>query len=153
MSDKTKVELFDAFLKEKEVPWFEKLEQTDDLKTTIYRGNLDAAGQRFPLMVILDNSVFTMIRTVVISGAIKEENKAELSKLLLKLNGDFKIFKYYIDGNDGRVYLDISVPSGPRYFDAELILYLILEILLPHLEEFYPQIMEAAWGKAAPKKS
>ena len=153
MSVVSKAEQFDEYLKTKEIPWFEKLEQNDDLKTVVYRGNLDAAGQRFPLMVIVDDSVFTMVRKVVLAGAIKEEYKTAFAKYLLKLNGDFKIFKYYQDEKDGHLYLDISVPSGPQHFDAELILYLIVEILLPHLEEFYPQIMEVAWGKTSPKQS
>ena len=92
----SKVEKFDAFLAEKEIPWFEKLEQKDELNTVLYRGNIEAAGQNFPVLVVLDDSIFTLVRTVITPAAVKEERRAEVTALLNELNGSYKIFKYYI---------------------------------------------------------
>ena len=143
----SKVEKFDAFLAEKEIPWFEKLEQKDELNTVLYRGNIEAAGQNFPVLVVLDDSIFTLVRTVITPAAVKEERRAEVTALLNELNGSYKIFKYYIDPNDNRIYMDISVPATAENFDEELVLYIISQVALPHLEEFYPSIMDKIWDK------
>lgn len=138
---------FDEFLAARNIPWFERQEHDDEFKTVVYRGNLDTASQRLPIFVVLDASIFAIIRLIVAAGKVADENRPGLERFLSDLNSRFKIFKYYVNDEDGAIYMDISVPSLPANFDPELIVYLIGQILLPHMEEFYPKIMERAWGK------
>lgn len=148
-----KAELFDQFLQEREIPWFTKEEISDELNSVVYRATLDAAAQQMPFFVVLDDSVFTIMRLVVVNGSIAEERRADVEKYLGELNGQFKIFKYYVSDADGAVYMDISLPSVAEKFDPELLVYLIGQVLLPHVEEFYPTIMEKVWGKKEAKKA
>ena len=141
-----KAKKFDAFLEERNLQWFTKEEMTDEFNSVVYRGFLEAASQRFPLFIVLDDTVFTMARMIAVSADVPAERRGQVAEYLSELNGKFKIFKYYI-AEDGGVYMDISIPSLVEEFNPELVLYLIGQILLPHVEEYYPQLMEKVWGR------
>lgn len=60
---------------------------------------------------------------------------------LNELNGKFKIFKYYLGEDDNVVYMDISLPASKETFDPNLLVGLLLEVLEPHIKEYYPSIL------------
>ena len=142
-----KAEKFDAFLQENKVPWFTKEEHSDEFNSVVFGGRLEAASQQFPLFVILDDSVFSFVRIIVTTAPVAPEQRAAVAMYLSELNSKFKIFKYYIGEEDGAVYLDISFPSSDEDFNPGLLLQLIGQVLLPHVEEFYPQLMQTVWGR------
>ena len=142
-----KAEKFDAFLQENKVPWFTKDERKDEFDSVVFSGRLEAASQQFPVFVILDDSVFSLVRTIVTTAPVAPEHRADVALYLSDLNIKFKIFKYYIGEDVGAVYLDISFPSTDDEFNPGLLLQLLGQVLLPHVEEFYPQLMETVWGR------
>ena len=83
---------------------------------------------------------------IVTTGAVPEDKREAVVEYLNELNGQFKIFKYYLGAQDHVVYMDISVPSAEDSFNPELLVRLLAEVLEPHLEEFYPNILKKVLG-------
>ena len=86
---KQKVKAFDEYLKEKDLKWFSKEEYDDTYKTVAYRSTLELSLQKLPLLVILDETLFTMIRVVVASGKVDDEAKAGIDAYLGNLNARY----------------------------------------------------------------
>ncbi len=139
-----KAEKFGKFLEENKINVFSKEVLTDDFKTVVFRSRIETKGQILPMAVIIDDSVFTIIRTQIIAGVnIKKQEK--LVYFLNMLNEKFKIFKYYLRP-DGIVFLDICLPFVNETFDSKMI-QLMLNVLVQHLDETYADIMDQVWAK------
>lgn len=140
-----KAEKFKAFLKEQEITYFEDPQSFDDeYHTTRFDTHIGIKGQVVPTAVFIDDSIFTIIRTNVVTG-ISEKNSARVKEYLNKLNADYKIFKYYLIG-DGSIYLDVCVPCVAATFDG-IMIRTLLEIIAKHLEDGYEDLMAAVWAK------
>lgn len=138
-----KVEKFDEFIERSKLEWFQKLEQKDDkLDTVVYTSRLEIKDQFIPVGVILDNTVYTLIRLCLSPDKVEGKKKKELLEFLNELNAGFKIFKYYVDNNDSLLYMDVSVPCQPIDFNPETLTQILVEVVLPHMEEYYEKIQE-----------
>ncbi len=73
-----KREAFDLFLKEENLECFEIKELEDEDGTVIYRSYIQSEWGELPIFVILDNSIYTIIRVTVGYGVVTEENTAAL---------------------------------------------------------------------------
>ena len=73
-----KAEAFNAYLKEKDIQAFavEELEG-DEQKTVVFRSHITTEGQQLPTLVILDESMFAMLRVQITPKALSEENELE----------------------------------------------------------------------------
>lgn len=131
---------FDAFMKEKEIGYFHKDLYDDGLHTAIYRAHMAINGRPQPVMIILDDSFFGMIKVLVAHEVVKEKNKAEVEAYLNVLNETLKGFKYYVD-RAGNVCLDVCIINNPADFNAETVLEM-LDILMAHLQEEEAKIMD-----------
>ncbi len=138
---------FDEYLTKLDITWFEKEERTDEYDTVLYRTFLEIKDKRFPLFVILDKSIFTVVRQIVITGADQVADRAALVEYVNDLNSRYKVFKYYLNEEEGILYMDMSIPAIGEYFDPEILMYLIGSILLPHMEEILPRLEELAVPK------
>ncbi len=78
-----KTEKFDKFLDEKEIKCFQKEEIGDELETVVYRSFMEVEGQNLPIIVITDNSIYSMIRVQVAAKVVKNHN---LEKVLEYIN-------------------------------------------------------------------
>ena len=96
------------------------------------------------MAVLIDTSIFTIIRTQIITG-IPEEKREHIRAYLNELNAQYKVFKYYLR-DDGAVYLDICLPFVEETFDSKMI-QLMLSVLVQHLDAVYEDIMAQIWGK------
>ncbi|MDY3973985.1 MAG: YbjN domain-containing protein [Veillonella caviae] len=149
-----KVEKFDAFLKERNVEnWFTKDEVQDQVNSVVYRGFFNVGEQQIPTFVVLDDTVFNFARLVVTNAPVPADRREEVSTYLNDLNSRFKIFKYYVSSEDGFVYLDVSYPAGEE-FEPGLLMALLIEVVEPHIQEFYAGIIDNVLGttKAKPAK-
>jgi len=135
---------FQEFLIENNIDVFSTESVEDDYSTVIFRSRIEAKGQILPMAILIDTSIFTVIRTQIITG-ITEEKRSELKGYLNELNTQYKIFKYYLR-DDGTVYLDICLPFVDETFDSKMI-QLMLSVLVQHLEEAYEDIMAHVWHK------
>lgn len=131
---------FDAFMKEKEIGYFHKDLYDDGLNTAIYRAHMAINGRPQPVMIILDDSFFGMIKVLVAHEVVKEANRAAVEDYLNGLNEYLKAFKYYVD-KAGNICLDICIIDNPADFNAETVLEM-LDIVMAHLQEEEAKIID-----------
>ena len=140
-----KAQIFQSYLEEKKITCFEvqKIEG-DALNTVVFRSAINVEGQQLPTLVILDSSIYAMIRVRVANAALKEENKTALVEAINKINSQYKIFKYYF-ADDGALILDSYVLSRQEELDCDMV-YTVLDIIVKHLTSEYKNIMKLIWA-------
>ena len=138
-------ESFKNYLDEKGITSFEVEEMEDDEReTVVFRSFIAVEGQQLPTAVIIDNSVFSVIRVLVSPKAVSEENQFDLLKLLNDENVQYKPFKFYCD-DSGALLMDTSIvtPEDDR-LKGETI-YLMFEVIINYLNNSYRNIMKTIW--------
>lgn len=133
---------FQEFLMDNDINVFSTESVDDEYQTVMFRSRVEAKGQRLPAAVIIDTSIFTIIRTQMATG-IGDDKRERVQDYINGLNTRYKIFKYYLREN-GTVYLDICLPFEDDNFDGKMV-QLMLSILIRHLEEVYEDFMECVW--------
>lgn len=140
-----KAQIFQEYLEEKKITCFEVQEiEGDNLNTVVFRSAIDVEGQQLPTLVILDSSIYAMVRVRVANAAFRVENKTALVEAINKLNSQYKIFKYYF-ADDGALILDSYLLQRQEELDCEMI-YTVLDILVKHLTAEYKNIMKLIWA-------
>ena len=135
---------FQEFLMESNINVFSTESVDDEYSTVIFRSRVETKGQILPMAILIDTSVFTVIRTQIITG-LSAAKQPRIKEYLNKLNTQYKIFKYYLK-DDGTVYLDICLPFVDETFDSKMI-QLMLSVLVQHLEAVYEDFMAQVWVK------
>lgn len=141
-----KAEIFDAMLAKDEITAFQPESFDDEFHTVIYRSNIEVKGQYLPVAVILDDSIYSMLRVWVATKVVTKENKSALEAYLNGLNQHYKVFKYYTAEN-GDLVLDCCLPSSVEKFDP-LVIRAVIDVVLQHLQEKYSEIMKNVWTEA-----
>ena len=141
----TKALDFQEFLVDNNINVFSTESLEDEYQTVMFRSRIEAKGQILPMAILIDTSLFTIIRTQIVTG-ITADKRPRLEHYLNELNTQYKIFKYYLR-DDGVIYLDICLPYVDETFDSKMI-QLMLGILVQHLEASYDDLMAEVWKKA-----
>lgn len=140
-----KAEKFQKYLEEKEINVFEVIEvPEDELNTVVFRSNIAVEGEQLTTMVVLDDSIYGIVRVRVANAALKEGNETALIKAINELNAKYKVFKYYF-AQDGALMLDSVILDKPGEVDGDMI-YTILDVIIKHLEAEYKNIMKQIWA-------
>lgn len=140
-----KAQIFKEYLQEKNINCFQVQEVPEDaLNTVVFRSSIEVEGQQLPTLVITDSSIYTMIRVRVANQALKESNEEALIKAINKINGQYKIFKYYF-AEDGALILDSYLLEKPEELDGDMV-YTVLDIIVKHLLAEYKNIMKLIWA-------
>lgn len=140
-----KAELFQAYLEENNITCFAVDEINDERETVVFRSTISVEGQQLPTLVILDNSFISSVRVFVAQNAVREENEKTLLQLINKLNGQQKIMKHYLV-EDGSLVIDYSQTGKVDELDAQLLMFVVLEVIVKHLEAQYKSIMKQVWA-------
>lgn len=140
-----KAELFKAYLDENNITCFEMQETEDALGTVVFRSTISVEGQQLPTLVILDNSFISTVRVFAAPNAAKEANRNGLVDLCNKLNAQQKIMKHYL-AEDGSLVIDYTQTSKVEELDSQLLLFVVLEVIVKHLEAQYREIMKQVWA-------
>ena len=141
----TKAAKFKNMLVALKISGFGEEEIEGEFHPVIFHSNLEIKGQYFPIQLILDDSIYAVIRVFIAAGAgIKNPSKA-MMEFFNELNQQYKIFKYYIS-EQGDVVLDCCVAATDENFDPE-ILRALMELLLNHLNEEFDMIVKNISGK------
>lgn len=139
-----KAEDFKKYLETKSITCFavEEIEE-DQLNTVVFRSTIEIEGLHLPTIVILDSSIYGMVRVLVAPGALKDDNEVALLRQLNSINGKYKVFKYYL-GEKGELYLEscILLPKGKAEGD---LIYTVLDVIIKHLQEEYKGLMKLIW--------
>lgn len=140
-----KAELFKKYLEENNITCFTSDEVKDERETVVFRSTISVEGQQLPTLVILDNSFISTVRVFVANNAVREDNEKALLQLINKLNGQQKIMKHYF-AEDGSLVIDYSQTSKADELDSQLLMFVILEVIVKHLEAQYKTIMKQVWA-------
>ena len=92
-----KAEAFEAYLEERFINVFEMQEIHDESNTCVFKSQITVEGQNLATLVILDNSIYGMVRIMVAEKALNPGNEERLRKMVDELNGGYKMFKYYFE--------------------------------------------------------
>lgn len=141
-----KAQQFNDYLKDNKIEAFavEEVKEDKEFNACLFRSNLEINGSQLPTVVILDDSIYGLMRTLI-APKVEEAHRAAVLELLNSYNRKFKSFKYYLE-EDGAVILDISLITIDE-ISGDLIYGLYNEVVV-HLEESYKDIMAAIWGSA-----
>ena len=72
-----KAEQFNAFLEDQKITVFQMEElEGNEQHTVVFRSFLGVEGQQLPTIVIIDDSIFSIIRVQIAPQALKDENAA-----------------------------------------------------------------------------
>lgn len=160
-----KAENFKKFLADREITYF-KVVEGDDFRNNNTEKALDASnsdangteandkvtfqtyvsifGQKLPTVVIIDDSIYTVIRVQVIPDTEYNKNHDEFVCCVNEMNIAYKAVKYYL-GNDNALYLDMYIPNRTDEVDGELVINLI-NAINSHLQKEYPNWMKLLWN-------
>lgn len=139
-----KAKKFAKMLKDNKMNVFQEEPLKDELKTVLFRSNMEIEGQRLPIVVVIDDSIYVLCRTLVAGKCIKKENEVEVTKLLNHLNRSYKTFKYYTT-EAGEIVLDACLPTTVEQFEPNMV-RAIIDLSVKNLEENYSGIMQKVWG-------
>lgn len=97
-------------------------------------------------MILLDNSVYTLLQFQAAVGAVKPEKKEKLSAYFNDLNNQYRMLKFTCDAA-GNVLLSVSIPAGAPHFEPALVIALLNEV-----ENCWTRNMTILWMKSRSKK-
>ena len=136
-------EAFKAYLEEKDIKVFEVEElEGDNQETAVFRSHITTEGQQLPTAVILDTSVFALVRVQISPKALTEANQLELLKMVNEESAAYKPFKLYLN-RDGALMLDVCL-----VIDEELkgdMVYTMFSVIINYLDANYRKIMKCIW--------
>lgn len=139
-----KAEAFKNYLDERKITCFTVDEIKDDaLNSVVFRSNIEINGQQLPAIVVLDSSIYGMVRVLVAPRVLNDANEAALLKELNRLNKSYKSFKYYFD-DSGSLVLDCCILFKAGEADGDLI-YTMFDVIIRHLNDEYKKLMQLIW--------
>lgn len=138
-----KAEAFKKYLEEKDIKSFEIEElEGDEQKTAVFRSYITTEGQQLPTLVILDESIFALLRVQIAPRALSEENQLELLKKVNEESSAYKPFKLYLN-KEGDLMLEVClVVEGELNGDT---IYAMFAILIDYLNDNYRKFMKCIW--------
>ncbi|MDY6084318.1 MAG: histidine kinase [Dialister sp.] len=139
-----KADKFEKYLNDRDMKFFEKSAARDETETVLFRSNLNIDNQKLPVVVITDNTIYTIIRVQVGTGLVSVDNKERMSEYLNEMNRSYKVFKY-VYAEDGTIFLDCCLPSTNESFDPEVV-RVVLDVVVDHLNTEFKVLMKKVWG-------
>ena len=134
--------LFDKFLKEEEIISFERKDFDDEDGTVVYRSYIKSPLWDMPLFVILDNSIYSVVRLVLGPEKVTAQNMNALNALINRDNATYKNYKLYIDEQDSSLYLDCVYMCGDDAFERAL-MYALMSSIVDYIPESVGELKAA----------
>lgn len=139
-----KAKKFSDFLKENNLQMFQEQEVQGEMNPVVYRTFMEVAGQNLPTMLVIDDSIYVMLQVRVAASVVKESNKAAVMELINRMNGQFKVFKYYVD-EEGSIIVESCIPTTDNEFMPGLV-HAVIDVVVRHLNETNSETMKAVWA-------
>ena len=136
---------FATYLKNNNVDSFNVEELADEHNSVIFRSSFIVHGQYIPMGIIIDDTIFAIIRVNIAVRAVTDDNYFEIFNLIMRLNNKSKLFKYYLTP-DLSIILDICVPYEEGHIPCEL-LHRLVFVAAQELETRYRDFMELLLGE------
>lgn len=145
----TKAKVFKKYLKEKEIKVFQVEElPEDEHNTVVFSSHIVVEGQQLPLMVILDDSAFTVIRVLILNNALKQDKDVQLLYMTNTQNMNYKPFKLFFDRNGALIMDACMTTPGEKEKDFETLgdeIYGMFDLIIKFLEANYRSWMKEIW--------
>lgn len=125
---------FDKFLKEEEIAAFERKDFADEDGTVVYRSYIKSPLWDMPLFVILDTSIYSVIRLVVGPEKVNDQNLQAVNAFINRENATYKNYKLYVDEQDNSLYLDCVYMSADDAFEPAL-MYALMTSIVDYIPE------------------
>ena len=141
-----KAEKLKEYLAQKNITTLKVEEQSDENNENlrcVFHTYVKIYGQNLPVVVILDDSIYTIIRVQVIPDIQYMKNREAFINCINEMNVNYKAVKYYLNV-DNALYLDMYIPSNTDDIDGDLLVSL-LDAITTHLEKEYPNWMKLLW--------
>lgn len=139
-----KAEAFKKFIDKRDPNEFTIGETGNKYHGVVFSSHMQIEGAPMPVLVILDDSAFGIIRVLLAPKAEKKENKAALLELLNKYNSRYKSFKFYLDPQDSLI-MDVSMIFRDDNVDGNMI-YSLLRLIDEEVTAIYKEIMQTIWA-------
>ena len=134
-----KAKRFQDYLIEKGITCFQKDEIAGDaMNMVVFRSHMDIGGQSLQTLVLADSTIFTLLRVLVMPGALTKENEMALRRQVDDINGRYKIFKCYFAPN-GDLVLDAVIPAPAGEIDGDMI-FTLFDGIIRNLKTEYEKI-------------
>ena len=117
---------------------------SQSIAKTLFHTYIKIFGQKLPTVVIVDDSIYTLIRVQVIPDITYTKNNTEFIKCVNEININYKAVKYYL-GTDNALYLDMYISSLNDELDGNLVISMI-NAMNVHLTKEYPNWMKLLWS-------
>ena len=138
-----KAEAFKNYLQEKKITVFEVEELANDNQhTVVFRSHITTSGQQLPTVVIVDESVFAMVRVQIAPKALTEHNQLALLKLVNDESATYKPFKLYLNEN-GDLLLDLCLVVEDMLKGDTV--YTMFSVIINYLDANYRKFMQCIW--------
>lgn len=140
-----KVSAFQKYLEENKISGFGLQDFQNDVHAQAFRSNLQVEGTNLPFMILLDDSVYTMLQVQVAAGLAQGDKREKICSFLNDLNEQYRMLKFSADAA-GNVLLTCCIPAGVPHFEPALVIA-ILNQIQGLLTATYPEIMKHLWEK------
>lgn len=147
MKKNQKAAKFEKYCEENNMTCFVREDLFDENGSVLFRSAIQADDYAVSFAVIVDESIFTIIRVQMAENFIRPENREAVMDYINLMNRSYKIFKYVVV-EDGTVFLDSCIPSTDEFFDMKLV-HVILDTIVSHVMEEYKNLLRA--GGLLPK--
>ena len=138
-----KAEAFDAYLKEKNINVFEVDELAgDERNTVVFRSHITTEGQQLPTIVILDDSIFAIVRVQIAPKALSDKNQLELLKMVNEESAGYKPFKLYLNP-EGDLLMDVCLIVEDELKGDSV--YTMFSFIIDYLNANYRKFMKHIW--------
>ena len=141
----TKAESFKNFVRENHPDVFQINElEGDKQEAVIFRSTVGVQGQQLPLLLVIDTSVFVIIRVQICPQALNEVEPSALYKFINEQNFNYKPFKFFLNGAGDLMLENCLMFTGEEVKSDEI--YLMFDVIITYLNENYRGIMKLIWG-------
>ncbi len=134
-----KAKRFQEYLEAKGITCFQTDEIAGDaMNTVVFRSHMDIGGQSLQTLVLADSTIYTVLRVLVMPGALTKENETAMRREVDAINGRYKIFKCYFAPN-GDLVLDTVIPAPAGEIDGDMV-FTLFDGIIRNLEKEYETI-------------
>ncbi len=134
--------VFETFLVEENITCFDKREIQDEESTVVYRSYIQTEIGDMPIFVLLDATIYSVVRVVVGGNVVTPENYQAIVDFINRENSIYKNFKYYVEHDDNSLYLDCVYMCSNSAFEPQL-LYVLMNQIVQYMPSAVPALKEA----------
>ncbi len=140
-----KVAAFTKYLEDNKIQGFglQQFDRPDHAQA--FRSNLQVEGTNLPFLILLDDSVYTILQVQIAAGIATGDKKEKVCAYLNDLNEQYRMLKFSADAA-GNVLLTCCIPAGVPHFEPALVIA-ILNQIQGLLIAIYPEVMKKLWEK------